>query len=162
MSMGKWFVVIGLTVNIATAQAQAPGPGRTQAPRGPSIRDTVRFIVQPAPTVNVEAPSQVPAIVLGVAGLLLLVQQLRIMARQTDAMNRQTGLLDKQREAMTAQGDLLAKQTALSETSNKSAGKKRRSDIGRREQLIMIKQKKSVDDGKQRGLCWFSAKAVKE
>jgi hypothetical protein len=79
------------------------------------VHDTVRLIVQPAPTVNVEAPSQVPAIVLGVAGLLLLIQQLRIMGRQTDAMNRQTDLLDKQRAAMTAQGDLLAKQTALGE-----------------------------------------------
>lgn len=44
----------------------------------------------------VEAPSQWPAVVLGVAGLILLGLQLRIMARQTDAMNQQTTLLDKQ------------------------------------------------------------------
>src|SRR2546425_113620 len=121
MSVGKWLVVIGLAVISVVAEAQAPGAGTTKAPRRDTaarvapVRDTVRFIVQPPPTVNVEAPSQVPAIVLGVAGLVLLIQQLRIMARQTDAMNRQTDLLDKQRAVMTAQGDLMARQTALGE-----------------------------------------------
>src|SRR5207247_2414035 len=60
------------------------------------VHDTVRVIVQPPPTVNVAAPSQMPGVAFGIVGALLLAMQLWIMARQTNAMNRQTALLDQQ------------------------------------------------------------------
>ncbi len=88
---------------LLAAGPQAPGTRVRQAPRqdtatraGAPVRDIARPVVQPPPTIVVEAQSQWPAVVLGVAGLILLGLQLRIMARQTDAMNRQTSLLDKQ------------------------------------------------------------------
>jgi len=81
--------LIGAAIGQTPAQRAAPAP-RVK-------HDTIYVAVQsPPPVVNVEAPSQWPAVVLGVAGLFLLWLQLRIMRRQTDAMNRQTALADKQ------------------------------------------------------------------
>jgi len=105
---------------LGAAPAQAPGQ---QGARAPALvkHDTIYVAVQSPPaTVVVEAQSQVPAVLLGIAGLVLLWLQLRIMGRQTDAMNRQTALAEKQtalqdqqNEAMNRQTSLLDKQTAL-------------------------------------------------
>ena len=71
--------------------------------------DTIYVPVQSLPpTITVEAPSQVPAVLLGVLGLGLVAFQIWIMRRQTRIMERQT-------TAMEAQSTLLAKQTALGE-----------------------------------------------
>lgn len=56
----------------------------------------MRLVIQPPPTVNVEAPSQVPVVVIGVATLFLLGVQLWIMARQTGILDRQTALAAQQ------------------------------------------------------------------
>lgn len=84
------------TLLLAAAQASASSSAAAQAKLDSARRDTAAVAVQPPPTIIVEEPSQWPAVVLGVAGLILLGFQLRIMARQTEAMNRQTSLLDKQ------------------------------------------------------------------
>jgi len=56
-------------------------------------RDTIYVAVQsPPPTINVEAPSDTPTIVLGIIAALLLAAQLWIMKRQTDLMARQDEL----------------------------------------------------------------------
>jgi len=73
--------------------AQTPAQRRA----APQVKhDTIYVAVQGPPAVNVEAQSQWPPVVLGIAGLLLLWLQLRIMGRQTEAMNRQTAILDRQ------------------------------------------------------------------
>lgn len=90
---------------LAIAAQQAPA---ARAKPARVVQDTVRLVVQPPPAVNVEAPSQIPAFVLGVAGLILLGFQLWIMSRQTRIMAKQTA-------AMNNQGEFLAKQTALGE-----------------------------------------------
>jgi hypothetical protein len=52
--------------------------------------DTIYVAVEgPPPSVTVEAPSDMPTIVLGIIGALLLAAQLWIMKRQTDLMARQ-------------------------------------------------------------------------
>jgi hypothetical protein len=89
---------------LAAVHGPTPSPRANQTSRRdttvravtPVVHDTVRLILQQPPTVNVAAQSQVPAMVLGVAGLILLGLQLWIMARQTGAMNRQTELSEKQ------------------------------------------------------------------
>jgi hypothetical protein len=97
---------------------QAPQRGvRTPAQR-PAKHDTIYVAIPgppptvnvqtPAPSVTVESPSDVPTIVLGILGAILLAFQLGIMGRQTRLMSRQT-------DAMKAQGELMAKQTALGE-----------------------------------------------
>lgn len=102
---------------VVTAPWQVPA----QRAKPPTVvHDTVRVIIQPPP--NVEAPSQLSSIVLGIVGAFLLGMQVWIMLRQTDAMNRQTALSVKQTElqgqqtvAMNRQTDLMDKQTALQE-----------------------------------------------
>ena len=95
------------------AASQAPAQHRARAPAPPATRDTIYVAVQtPPPTVVVEAPSQWPAVVLGVFGLVLLGVQLWIMWRQSGIMGQQT-------KAMEAQSALLAKQTALGEQQAK-------------------------------------------
>ncbi len=88
---------------VVTAPWQVPAR-RAKPPT--VVHDTVRVIIQPPP--NVEAPSQLSSIVLGIVGAFLLGLQVWIMLRQTDAMNRQTALSVKQTE-------LQGKQTALQE-----------------------------------------------
>ena len=95
--------IILVALPVAARPPQAPGPGQARGARPHTAaraaqvsRDTVRLIIQPPPTVNVEASSQTPTVVFGIVGALLLAMQLWIMARQTNAMNRQTALLDQQ------------------------------------------------------------------
>jgi len=54
----------------------------------------------------VEAPSDLPTIVLGIVGAVLLLTQLWIMKRQTDAMDRQTTLLARQTALSEQQSEL--------------------------------------------------------
>jgi len=81
------------------ATAQTPAQRRTQAPAARSTRDTIYVAIQaPPPTIVVEAPSQVPAVILGVLGLVLVFLQVRIMQRQTEILDRQTALAAQQTE----------------------------------------------------------------
>jgi hypothetical protein len=88
----------------------------TQAPAQPTARvpvqrrqkpDTV-YVAMPPAVVMVEAQSQLPAIILGVLGLILVGFQVAIMRKQSAIMARQT-------EAMNTQGELMAKQNALAD-----------------------------------------------
>jgi len=59
--------------------------------------DTSYVAVQsPPPTINVAAPSQAPAVVLGILGLVLVGFQVWIMLRQTTIMAKQTALDEQQ------------------------------------------------------------------
>ena len=95
---------------LGAAFAQAPTQKRGARAPVPRVKhDTIYVAVQaPPPTIIVEAPSQVPAVVLGVLGLGLVAFQIWMMRRQTRIMERQTG-------AMETQSTLLAKQTELGE-----------------------------------------------
>lgn len=96
--------VLLCSVLLVVTQLQAPGTGASQAPRRDTaarsapIRHTAPQAVAQPPTIIVEAPSQWPVVVIGVATLLLLAVQLRIMARQTDILDRQTTLAAQQAE----------------------------------------------------------------
>jgi len=130
-------VALACAATLGDVSAQAPAQRGSRA-AAPVKHDTIYVAVQgastPAPIVNVAAPSQRPAILLGIATLLLLGLQLWILYRQTglqreqaDAMNRQTTLVEKQNalaesqttlqreqaDAMSRQTALLDKQTAL-------------------------------------------------
>lgn len=67
-------------------------PTQRQAPPTAALakRDTIYVAVPPS--VNVQAPSDTPTIVLGILGALLLAGQLWIMKRQTDLMAKQDEL----------------------------------------------------------------------
>ena len=103
------------------ATFQTPAQRGARAPTAPAKRDTIYVAAQsPPPSVTVEAQSQWPAILLGLAGLMLVYLQLRVLDKQTAAMTRQAELLEKQTalqreqtEAMSRQTALLDKQTAL-------------------------------------------------
>jgi hypothetical protein len=106
-----FFCALVLLVQAPTQQGGAPA-------QVPARRDTIYVPVPgtpptvnvqtPAPSVIVESPSDVPAIILGAIGAILLFLQIWIM-------HRQTGLMSGQTAAMNSQSDLLARQTALSE-----------------------------------------------
>jgi hypothetical protein len=88
--------VTSLLLCAVLALAQAPAAPRPTATSGVK-RETIYVAIQsPPPSVTVEAPSQAPAIALGIAGLILLGLQLWIMSRQTTLMDRQTELLNRQ------------------------------------------------------------------
>jgi hypothetical protein len=101
---------------IILAQSPAQRPVGPQAPTAQPKRDTIYVASQsppPAvtvapPNVTIESPSDLPTMVLGIVGAILLAFQLRVMGRQTSLMSRQT-------DAMKTQGELMAKQTALGE-----------------------------------------------
>jgi len=95
---------------VVTAPWQVPAQ-RAKPPT--AVHDTVRVFMQPPPVVNVEAPSQVSSIVLGIIGAFLLGLQVWIMLRQTDALNRQTALSVKQTELQGHQTEAISRQTAL-------------------------------------------------
>jgi len=81
-------------LGVALVQSSAQRGARAPAAR-PTL-DTIYVAVPP--TVNVQAPSDTPTIVLGIAGALLLLAQLWIMKRQTDLMAKQTALGEQQDE----------------------------------------------------------------
>jgi hypothetical protein len=77
--------------------AQGPAPRTAVAQtKGDSVRRDPAL--QPAPTIVVEASSQWPVIVIGVATLGLLYLQFKLMARQTVIFDRQTALGVQQAE----------------------------------------------------------------
>ena len=77
--------------------AQTPAQRGARAPAAAARRDTIYVAVQsPSPTINVEAPSQAPAVVLGILGLVLVGFQVWIMLRQTTIMAKQTALGEQQ------------------------------------------------------------------
>lgn len=93
---------------------QTPTQRGARAPAAVAKRDTIYIAVQPPPpTVTVEAQSQLPAIFLGVAGLVLVWLQLRFLNRQTALSDRQTTLQHEQNELMSRQTTLLDRQTAI-------------------------------------------------
>lgn len=81
------------------ALAQAPAQRGARAPAARATRETIYVAVQSPPptvtvqvppaTVTVEAQSQVPTIVLGVIGLILVGFQLRIMTKQNELSEQQ-------------------------------------------------------------------------
>ena len=76
---------------------QAPPQGGARAPAPRVKHDTSYVAVQsPPPTINVAAPSQAPAVVLGILGLVLVGFQVWIMLRQTTIMAKQTALDEQQ------------------------------------------------------------------
>jgi hypothetical protein len=81
------------------AIVQTPAQRGARAPAAQATRDTIFVAVQsPPPAIIVEAPSQWPAAVLGILGLLLVGFQVRIMRRQTDILDRQTAIAAQQAE----------------------------------------------------------------
>jgi hypothetical protein len=77
--------------------AQTPAQRGARAPAAAARRDTIYVAVQsPSPTINVEAPSQAPAVILGILGLVLVGFQVWIMLRQTTIMSKQTVLGEQQ------------------------------------------------------------------
>src|SRR5436309_10083977 len=81
---------------LGVALVQSSAQREARAPAARTTRDTIYVAVPP--TVNVQAPSDTPTIVLGILGALLLAAQLWIMKRQTDLMARQTALGEQQDE----------------------------------------------------------------
>src|SRR5436309_2245195 len=96
---------------LGVALVQSSAQREARAPAARTTRDTIDVAVPPS--VNVQAPSDTPTIVLGIAGALLLLAQLWIMAKQTTAMNRQTELMAGQTDAMNRQTMLTDKQLEL-------------------------------------------------
>ena len=91
------------------ALGQAPAQREARAPATPARHDTIYVAAQSPPrAIIVEAPNQVPAVVLGILGLVLVGLQVWLMRRQTGIMVRQTS-------ATETQSTLLGKQTALGE-----------------------------------------------